>query len=145
MTLRFLIMALLGSVLSGCVTADITDSQYIVIFDELSCSGSCQLGDVQFGVIDGGDRTNQKRSETFQVTEERDHQLNFGFRFDGEGVRYELIFADRNEQFTLPLTVENEGAVRFGGPQRRSFSREFSDRNEPTVFGLTYYIYRAAP
>ncbi|MEO1656808.1 MAG: hypothetical protein AAFR65_03730 [Pseudomonadota bacterium] len=145
MIIRAFVVAVFGLMLSGCVTSDITDSQYVVVFDTVSCSGDCRLGDVQFGVIDGDDRTNQRRSEVFEIESERAHRLNFGFRFDGLGVRYEMIFADQNEQFTLPLTVERDGSVRLNGPQRRSFSRQFARNNEPSVFVLTYYIYRADP
>jgi len=144
--LRWLVLALLAMLPAACVSADITDSQYTVIFDTISCEGACNLGEATFVVSAPGGRFRDRRSETFEINDEGTYALNFGYRFDGPGVRYSLeVGGRRSTAITQPLTVETPTGLNLGGPQRRAFRIGLEGQQEESRFAVSYFLYRAAP
>ncbi|MEL6369771.1 MAG: hypothetical protein AAFR03_03530 [Pseudomonadota bacterium] len=127
-------------------TTPITDSEYVIILDKLTCTGECRVGDAVFSLFVSPTVASTRRGEIFEIEGEGDYAVNFGYRFSGIGVRWELSLIDARMTLNNVFTVENEGEVTLNGPQRsRSFITRLPGRRNDTVFDITYHVYRVDP
>ncbi len=124
----------------------ITDSEYVIIFDRLTCEGECRLGRVDFRVVPPQGDSFARIGEDFIIDGARNYGLNFGMRFNGPGVRWGMVFEDRGPTaIQQPLTVEADGRVMLNGPQNRAFDIRLRGRGELTRITATYRVFRASP
>ena len=137
---------------SACTgtSAAITDAQYTIIFDTIECRGECNLGRVRFGTGATPNLADLRRSEAFEMREDRVYLINHGFRFEaaGGGVFWQIDFVDRSSGGTVltnPIALHRDGRVTLNGPQTRTFATRLPRRRNETTIEVSYRLFRASP
>ena len=127
----------------------VSDGEYVIIIDKLTCSGECRLGRAQLVLSNTEITSNASVSVPFEIREEAEYNVSFGMRFSdvtGEmdwGVR----LLDRGVNIDRPsFAIVEDGQALLGGRRTRAFEvRLRSDTRNLTRIEIAYSLYRASP